>query len=127
MVRSVAFGRRAYIPGDPKGEWTPVARAVGGQAVVLGQAWRPGSTRSTKAPHPPGLAEHGWAQLVWQRRRDLLGSLTETVLGRTLHPVEHTALDAALATAVAENGAPTLPGVVAHLLDPSSTDARRPP
>ena len=33
---------------------------------------------------------------MWQRRRELLGSLTETVLGRALQPVEHTALDAAL-------------------------------
>ena len=25
-ARCVAFGRRVYVPGDPKGEWTPVAR-----------------------------------------------------------------------------------------------------
>ena len=36
ICRSIAFGRRAYIPGDPKGEWTAVANAVGGQAICLG-------------------------------------------------------------------------------------------
>ena len=29
-TRSMAFGRRVYVPGDPKGEWTVVAKAVGG-------------------------------------------------------------------------------------------------
>jgi type IV secretory pathway VirB4 component len=35
-TRSVAFGRRVYVPGDPKGEWSMVSRAVGGQAIELG-------------------------------------------------------------------------------------------
>jgi hypothetical protein len=30
------FGRRVYVPGDPKGEHTAVANAVGGRAIVLG-------------------------------------------------------------------------------------------
>ena len=32
-LRSLAAGRRVYVPGDPKGEWAPVAAAVGGQVV----------------------------------------------------------------------------------------------
>ncbi len=36
-VRSIAAGRRVYVPGDPKGEWAPVAHAVGGTVVSLGQ------------------------------------------------------------------------------------------
>ena len=35
-ARCIAFGRRVYVPGDPKGEWAPVARAVGGQVIELG-------------------------------------------------------------------------------------------
>lgn len=35
-TRSRAFGRKVYVPEDPKGEWTVVARAVGGQAIELG-------------------------------------------------------------------------------------------
>ena len=35
---SIAFGRKVYVPGDPKGEWSVVSRAVGGQAIELGGA-----------------------------------------------------------------------------------------
>ena len=35
-TRSIAFGRKVYVPGDPKGEWSAVSRAVGGQAIELG-------------------------------------------------------------------------------------------
>ena len=35
-TRSLPFGRRVYVPGDPKGEHTAVADAVGGRAIVLG-------------------------------------------------------------------------------------------
>jgi hypothetical protein len=37
-TRSIAFGRKCYVPGDPKGEWSAVARSVGGQAIELGSA-----------------------------------------------------------------------------------------
>ena len=35
-TRSIPFGRRVYVPGDPKGEHTVVAEAVGGKAILLG-------------------------------------------------------------------------------------------
>lgn len=35
-TRSLPFGRRVYVPGDPKGEHTAVAEAVGGREIVLG-------------------------------------------------------------------------------------------
>ena len=35
-TRSLPFGRRVYVAGDPKGEHTAVARAVGGMAIELG-------------------------------------------------------------------------------------------
>lgn len=35
-TRSLPFGRRVYVPGDPKGEHTAVAEAVGGKAIILG-------------------------------------------------------------------------------------------
>ena len=38
--------------------------------------------------------------MVTARRRDLIGALTETVFGRPLSPVEHTAVDVALNAAV---------------------------
>lgn len=122
VVRSIAFGRRAYVPGDPKGEWTAVAQAVGGQAVVLGQGLANRLNPLDEGTQPAGLPDDEWAVVVWQRRRDLLGSLAETVLARSLHPVEHTALDAALTATLSSGSTPTLPGVVERLLEPTCGD-----
>jgi hypothetical protein len=121
-TRSIPFGRCVYVPGDPKGEWTPVARAVDGQAIVLGQGLPNRVNPLDEGTRPAGLDDAAWRRLVWQRRRDLLGSLTETVLGRALHAVEHTALDAALTAAAHDVATPTLPHVVSHLHDPRTAD-----
>lgn len=118
IARSIAFGRRAYIPGDPKGEWTPVAHAVGGQAIALGHGLPHRLNPLDEGTRPPGLDDTEWHALVWQRRRGLLGSLTETVLARPLAPTEHTSLDLALHAAVDGSASPTLPAVVDRLLDP---------
>jgi hypothetical protein len=119
-TRSIGFGRRVYVPGDPKGEHTPVARAVGGQAVVLGHGL-PNRLNPLDAGHrPSGVSDTQWASMVTARRRDLIGALAETVLGRPLGPVEHTAVDIALAAAVASASVPILPMVVERLLTPDA-------
>ena len=125
IARSIAFGRRAYVPGDPKGEWTAVAHAVGGQAIALGHGLPHRLNPLDEGTRPAGVDDTEWTALLWQRRRELLGSLTETVLGRPLHPTEHTALDAALRSAVGDSATPTLPMVVDRMLDPrpDGTDA----
>jgi len=118
-TRSIAFGRRVYVPGDPKGEWSAVARAVGGQAIDLGGTL---STRLNPLDEGPRTAcadDDQWRIETANRRRALLGSLTETAIDRPLAPVEHTAIDAALAAAVRNSPTPTLPMVVQHLLDPA--------
>lgn len=119
-TRSIAFGRRVYVPGDPKGEWARVARAVGGAAITLG-----GISRTRLNPLDPGprdlaLTHDQWRHVVATRRRVLLGSLAESALGRPLVAVEHTALDAALTHTVANSTTPTLPVVVDALLAPRS-------
>jgi len=121
-TRSLAFGTRVYVPGDPKGEWTPATRAAGGTAIILGQGQPTRLNPLDEGNRPVGLTDPQWEAMVWTRRRDLLGVLTETVLGRPLQPVEHTALDAALTAATRTAAVPTLPDVVAYLLDPT-TDA----
>lgn len=123
VCRSLAFGRRAYVPGDPKGEWTPVTRAVGGLAITLGQGLPHRLNPLDEGSRSEGLDDAEWAALVWQRRRELLGALTETVLARPLAPIEHTALDAALRSAVAASSTPTLPAVVDRLLEPDGSSA----
>lgn len=122
-TRSIAFGRRVYVPGDPKGEWTDVAKAVGGEAIELG-----GGSVNRLNPLDPGprasdQTDEAWTLVVRARRRVLLGSLAESALARPLHPLEHTALDVALTAAVAASSTPTLPMVVDALLDPRSAEA----
>lgn len=63
-----------------------------------------------------------WASQVAARRRDLIGALAETVLDRTLSPLEHTAIDLALADAVRSAEVPILPMVVDRILAPSPAD-----
>ncbi|RPF28599.1 ATP-binding protein [Georgenia muralis] len=117
-TRSISFGRRVYVACDPKGEWTPVAQAVGGQAITLGHGHR---TRLN--PLDPGhrrtdLDDAAWAAQLAARRRDLLGALAETVLDRRLTPLEHTAIDTALADVFRTSDVPVLPMVVDRLLAP---------
>lgn len=120
-TRSIAFGRRVYVPGDPKGEWTVVAEAVGGVAIRLG-----GGSDNRLNPLDPGprdamLNDKQWQGVLRLRRRTLLGSLAESALGRPLMAVEHTTLDAALTHAVETQAIPTLPAVVDALLTPTSS------
>jgi hypothetical protein len=117
-TRSIAFGRRVYVPGDPKGEWTAVARAVGGSAIALGGGTLNRLNPLDPGPRLPGVSEEAWLAEVTRRRRTLVGSLAESALRRPLAAVEHTALDAALSRAVSVASAPTLPAVVDALLDP---------
>jgi type IV secretory pathway VirB4 component len=125
-TRSLPFGRRVYIPCDPKGEHTPVAQAVGGRAIILGHGLTTRLNPLDEGHRPAGMSDSAWASTVASRRRDLLGALAETVLGRPLTPLEHTALDAALTATVRENAVPILPMVVDRLFtpDPAGDDGR---
>jgi hypothetical protein len=126
-TRSIAFGRKCYVPGDPKGEWSIVARSVGGQAIELGGTSArlnplDEGPRTAFVTNPDGtdtaLSNDAWADMVRQRRRELLRSITEAALGRSMTPVESTALLAALDEAVRANSLPTLPQVVTAIFDP---------
>jgi hypothetical protein len=126
-TRSIPFGRRVYVPGDPKGEHTAVARAVGGKAIALGPGMANRLNPLDEGQRPRGIDDAGWAAQVATRRRDLLGALAETVLDRSLTPLEHTAIDVALSDAVRSCQVPVLPMVVQRLLAPdpgSDIDAR---
>lgn len=123
-LRSIAHGYRVYVPCDPKGEWTPVATALGGTTIALGPGL-PGKLNPLDAPpRPEGVAEGDWASEVRKRRLLLLGSLARTVLGRDLLPMEHTALDVALdtATAQAAHRTPLLGDIAGVLNTPERLD-----
>lgn len=119
-TRSIAFGKRVYVPGDPKGEWSAVADAVGGAAIQLSQ----GATNRLNPldPGPKTTTASGvdWAIMIRSRRRNLLGSLAQAALARPLNAVEHTCLDMALNTAVARADVPVLTHVVEALFQPAS-------
>ncbi|WP_063728749.1 hypothetical protein [Streptomyces sp. RTd22] len=126
-VRAVAFGYRIYVPCDPKGEWTVVARELGGHTIALGPGL-PGRLNPLDAPaRPSGIREEDWRNEVRKRRLLLLGSLAKTVLRRELHPMEHTALDVALDEVVERaeaHGSTPLLGQIAHVLgSPEQLDA----
>lgn len=117
-TRSLPFGRRVYVPGDPKGEHTAVAEAVGGKAIILGHGLQNRLNPLDEGHRPSGITDAEWATQVASRRRDLIGALAETVLDRVLSPLEHTAIDLALTDAVRSSEVPILPMVVDRILDP---------
>ena len=121
-ARSIPFGRRVYVPGDPKGEHTPVAKAVGGQAIALGHGMPNRLNPLDEGHRPRGVDNAQWATQVTARRRDLVGALTETMLNRPLTPLEHTAVDIALTAASRTTDVPVLPLVVDRLLSPDPGD-----
>jgi hypothetical protein len=126
-LRSIAHGYRVYVPCDPKGEWTPVAAALGGTTIALGPGLPGRLNPLDAAPRPDGTAEGDWANEVRKRRLLLLGSLARTMLGRDLLPMEHTAcdvaLDAVVTTASAACRTPLLGDIAAILNDPERLDA----
>lgn len=116
-IRSIARGRRVYVPADPKGEWAVVADAVGGTVVRLA----PGSPTRLNPLDAPG----GDAIGTHARRLRLLAALIESTLDRRLAPAEHSAVDAAVVAAVARAGDRhvTIPDVVTALADPDAATA----
>jgi hypothetical protein len=119
-TRSLPFGRRVYVPGDPKGEHTAVANAVGGRAIVLGHGLNNRLNPLDEGHRPAACRMSSGPRTVAARRRDLIGALAETVLARGLSPLEHTAIDLALTQTVRENEVPILPMVVDRILAPSA-------
>ncbi|MGH9075248.1 MAG: hypothetical protein ACRDZQ_14195, partial [Acidimicrobiales bacterium] len=71
-TRYIAFGRRVYVPGDPKGEWSVVTRALGGQVIELGVGLPARLNPLDEGPRPAGVADATWAVQVDQRRKGLL-------------------------------------------------------
>ncbi len=125
ITRSLALGHKAYVPCDPKGEWTSVAEAMGGSTIKLGPGLPTRLNPLDAGRQPESVDDDEWNRIVWSRRRALLGTLAESTLGRPLAAIEHTALDLALETACAQTAEPTIPEVVVALFTPDSDRADR--
>lgn len=126
LYRQAAFGRRVVVL-DPKGEYGPLADALGVAPVAL----RPGGRLRLNPLDPPGPAAAprgarggGDTAETARRRLALLAGLASACLGRMLTPVEHTAVEIALGTVGARTASPVLPEVVEALLAPDEEAAR---
>jgi hypothetical protein len=113
--RQRGFGRQCWVL-DPKGEYGPLAHALGSWPLALapglGLVLNPLDVDSTCAP--------GEAHRV---RSGLLAALLASSLGRPLLPAERAACDVALAGTEASSDAPTLGQVGDRLLNPGSEAA----
>lgn len=128
-LRMTAFGVRIYVPGDPKGEWGEVARALGSEPIVLGRGLRARVNPLDPGPRPDRMPAVEWQREVLARRNALLGSLAETALDRRLTPVERNALLVALTAVTGGRDpdvgpAPVLPEIVQALMSPEDEAAR---
>ena len=121
LVRQQVFGRKAAVL-DPKGEYGPLARALGASVVSLAPG---GRVRLNPLDPGPGAAELATDEII-RRQVSLLTSLVSASLGRPLLPEEAAGCDLAL-DQVKRMGVtePTLPDVVQALLLPDAIAAAR--
>ena len=117
----VGFGMRALIPGDIKGEYTPLITALGGTV------WRLGRGRHTLNPLDPGLAAPALAAAVGTERQQigenlrtrtlaLLEALFAITSGRALSATGRRLLAAALDQTTAARIEPTIPDLLHALV-----------
>jgi len=127
--RLVPFGVRIFIPGDIKGEYPPLCRALGVEPVALGPGL-PGRVNPLD-PGPLGTdLPAGERELtgrlaeIHRRRLALLANMAEIRLRRRVTPFEEQIVSWALRQATGEAagasvlGTPTIPQVHARLRDP---------
>lgn len=126
VARGNPFGRRAYVPGDVKGEWTAVAAALGGATIALGAGHVARLNPLDEGNRPSGLDDHQWVTEVRSRRLELMRSLIEHLAGRPIAPTERSALACALDTVAARDHVPLISRVVDTLFNPD-TAAPPPP
>jgi DNA helicase HerA-like ATPase len=133
LRRSQVFGRQAWVV-DPKGEYTPLAEACGGTALRIAPG---GMLRLNPLDAGPVVASpvqqsesrpdeetaEAASTVRTRRQAELLCSLAAASLKRALGPAERTAVELAVAAAAATQHPPTVPYVIAALLDPAPAAA----
>lgn len=125
ISRSVLHGIKAMIASDPKGEWAPVARALGGDVIALSATSTEVLNPLDEGPRDSALDNEQWTRRVASRRRTLVQSIVRTLLERPLQPAEWTVIDVAIATETARTQEPTLGGVYDAVLNPEGADKER--
>jgi hypothetical protein len=115
LWRQQVVGHQAWVV-DPKGEYAPLAHACGSKPLRLEPG---GHLRLNPLDAPAGSTADSA-----RRRAELLCSLASASLGRSLTPGERTATDLAARDVAGRLASPTLPAVIAALLDPDQESAR---
>lgn len=127
--RLMAYGVKAFVPGDIKNEYAPLALALGVEPVEIGPGLPARLNPLDAGPlgeNLPGDAELLRERLdeIHRRRITLLGSLITVRLGRDLTSTEEAALSLAIKHASGQASGntalvdPTIPQVWALLRDP---------
>jgi type IV secretory pathway VirB4 component len=111
LFRQAVFGRIPWV-ADPKGEYGPLARALGAEPIRLTPG---GDVRLNPITRSAG----------WDGQLNLLRALAGGALERRLSPEEDAALREGMRTLNGEVGEPTLPALVALLFRPSEEIAER--
>ena len=117
VIGLVGFGMRALIPGDIKGEYTPLITALGGTV------WRLGRGHHALNPLDPGLAAPALAAAVGTEREQiaenlrtrtlaLLEALLAITSGRALSATGRRLLATALDQTTATRIEPTIPDLL---------------
>jgi len=119
MIRLMVNGRYVIVSSDPKGEWAPIAHAVGGQIVSIG----PGSGNCInpldEGTKPMHISDEEWLRLVMSRRSLALNSICKTLRPhKLLDEFEKATLN--LANQAVANGEvePTIRAIVDYLRNP---------
>ncbi len=123
LYRQAAFGRRIVVL-DPKGEYGPLAAALGSEPIAL----KPGGRlRLNPLGAATRMRDAGEADPAGpaRRRLALCSALAAACLGRDLAPLEHGALEEALSATSQGDGPPLLGAVVDALLAPTPDAASR--
>ena len=121
LSRSVGvFGRWAAI-ADPKGEYRPLAEALGLDVVRL----HPGGTARLNPLDPGPDADALGVDELARRQGALVATLLACVLGRDLSPIEDAAVGWALEHLVRRRAGATLVDVADVLADPTEEMASR--
>ena len=133
LLRAQAFGYRFVVPGDVRGEYQPLARALGIDPITLGPGMdRPLNALSVPAP-PSGMDTGAWWDIVRAHWESLLEGVIRAALPRQreLTPAESTALELALDQITrTDHGSPdraapaSLPRLMDALFNPEEHAAR---
>lgn len=106
-LRNLVFGRPFVVPCDIRGEWVPIAEAVGGTVLRMGPGMPDRLNALAMPPRPHTVTPMQWWLTVRTHWEELLVALVETIeRGRVLSSYETTAIEVALddATSVTANG-----------------------